>query len=463
MISEFSSPLPHCQHGATIPRLLVGEELRSIVVYNDPRQNEPVPDHLADTGPIRTIDHLADTGPMRPVVVPLPAWRRFVGLISLLGAAALTLATVFLLTRSTGNSVSQNPPNTQNTGVSTAQLPTKPPPTATPAQPTQVGQMVVNDHPAGIPVVDPSKLVNLLNAPLQAAPSSQDAIEVLRNSLDPFTRIPQRARAEVETYTVQSGDTFYTIAQNFGLTPETIAWSNPNKIDGLQPGDPLFIMPVDGVYYTVIGGKTIAQIAADFSVDPYTIIDSEYNNLFGDTPDTALPSGTQIAVPGGVGQQIAWTPAVQRSGSDSNGGGGTIIFDPGDPGSCGAVANPGGGTGWSKPLTNSTWMRGFSSWHSGVDLADPIGTPVMAANSGAVIFAGWNSFGYGYAVVLAHGPFETLYGHLSSIAVSCGNYVNGGQVIAYTGNSGNSTGPHLHFEIRYGDTPTDPTSTIPLP
>ncbi|MBE0690682.1 MAG: M23 family metallopeptidase, partial [Anaerolineae bacterium] len=77
-----------------------------------------------------------------------------------------------------------------------------------------------------------------------------------------------------------------------------------------------------------------------------------------------------------------------------------------------------------------------------------------------VIFRGWNSFGYGYAIVLAHGPFTTVYGHLSDINVSCGQSVSPGQVIGGSGNSGNSSGPHLHFEIRYNDIVQDPTTVM---
>jgi murein DD-endopeptidase MepM/ murein hydrolase activator NlpD len=84
----------------------------------------------------------------------------------------------------------------------------------------------------------------------------------------------------------------------------------------------------------------------------------------------------------------------------------------------------------------------------------------MAANGGTVIFAGWNSWGYGYTVVLAHGPYTTLYGHLSNIYVGCRQWVDPGTVIAAVGSSGNSSGPHLHFEIRSNDVPQDPTFTL---
>jgi murein DD-endopeptidase MepM/ murein hydrolase activator NlpD len=124
------------------------------------------------------------------------------------------------------------------------------------------------------------------------------------------------------------------------------------------------------------------------------------------------------------------------------------------------VDNPGGGAAWVRPIDSYTWMRGFAAWHPAVDVAASEGTPVKAANSGRVIFAGWSNWGYGYAVVLAHGPFTTLYAHMSEISVNCGDTVSAGQRIGATGNTGNSSGPHLHFEVRYDDVPQDPTLSV---
>ncbi|MDX2162315.1 MAG: M23 family metallopeptidase, partial [bacterium] len=201
-------------------------------------------------------------------------------------------------------------------------------------------------------------------------------------------------------------------------------------------------------------------------VEPYAIIDSEFNDLFGATPDSVLPSGTQVMIPGGEAEQISWNPVVERvpGAGGQNSGGGQISFSPSDPGSCGLVDNPGGGGGWVNPLGAGSyqWIRGFSSWHTAVDLARSEGSPIFAANGGTVVFAGWNSFGYGYLVVLAHGPFTTLYGHMSSINVGCGQYVSAGQVVGAVGNTGNSSGPHLHFEVRYNDIPQDPTTVMAL-
>jgi murein DD-endopeptidase MepM/ murein hydrolase activator NlpD len=98
--------------------------------------------------------------------------------------------------------------------------------------------------------------------------------------------------------------------------------------------------------------------------------------------------------------------------------------------------------------------------HSGIDIAEPYGTPVLAADNGvANIYS--SGYGYGNYVVLTHGNgYATLYGHLASFNVGNGQLVVRGQVIAYEGSTGNSTGPHLHFEIRYQGAYTDPCSYL---
>ncbi|MBA2384012.1 MAG: M23 family metallopeptidase [Actinobacteria bacterium] len=94
--------------------------------------------------------------------------------------------------------------------------------------------------------------------------------------------------------------------------------------------------------------------------------------------------------------------------------------------------------------------------HAGIDIAVGNGTPVVASASGTVIVAGWMG-GYGNLVVIDHGNgIATAYGHNSTIAAGAGQYVAQGQLIAYSGNTGNSTGPHVHFEVRVGGVPVDP-------
>ncbi len=413
-----------------------------------PNWNEPPIDPLADTNPSLTLSAVtADE--------PLPAWRRAAGWLSLLAAAGLTAATAWVLLMPAPADVS--PPIVPTAVEPAAETPAPAAPTDLPAptpQPAAPGPSAA--------MLSPEQMMALLSAPLTLI-SDQPAGRVVRDIYDPFTVVPDRPRSEVIQYTAVKGDTIYTIAERFGLKPETIAWSNSRRIvQVLRPGDVLNIPPVDGVYHQVIGSRTLAQIAASFKVDdPYVVIDSEYNNLSGVSPDTILPSGSWVFIPGGQAEQIAWNPGITVEKGEGARAGYVSSFAPGDPGSCGSVQNPGGGAAWGFPLRGGyTFTRGFTSWHTGVDLAAPPGTPVLAANSGAVIFAGWSSWGYGYTIVLAHGPFLTLYAHLSAINVGCGQLVSVGQMIGAVGSTGNSSGPHLHFEIRNGETPTDPTATI---
>ena len=98
----------------------------------------------------------------------------------------------------------------------------------------------------------------------------------------------------------------------------------------------------------------------------------------------------------------------------------------------------------------------FHAWHSGIDLGVPVGTPVTATHSGQVIFASWSTVGYGNLVILQNGSFITYYAHLSAFNVVVDQFVGAGSIIAWTGNTGNSTGPHIHYETRVNNVPVDP-------
>lgn len=405
---------------------------------------------------------LEDTHPIKPIrkKEPLPKWRQIGSLICLLGAGSFTVATaiVLFLPSTAGRETTSNNPSKL---VSTPTIQVE----------ETIGQLDSNPKVSNstvdlLPTISPEMAQNLLTSPLIRVES--ETLSITRNVYEPFTIIPDRPRSEVIEYEVVTGDTINSIAEKFGLKPETIAWSNPRSIvQVLRPGDRVIILPVDGVYHMAIGSSTISEIAAQYGVNPYTILESEFNQIADLTPDSIPLNGARLVIAGGIAEQISWSPPVVRVDSTSGGngnssGGSQISFAAGDPGSCGLVNNPGGGGAWVRPINGYTWIRGFASWHPAVDLAAPQGTSVYAANGGRVIFAGWSSWGYGYTVVLAHGPFTTIYAHLSRVDVSCGQDIAPGQQVAATGNSGNSSGPHLHFEIRYQDTPQDPTFTIPF-
>ncbi len=423
--------------------------------------DEPPIDPLADTNPSLAVrpegfptqatDPAPDGDTARDAI---PLWRGLVGLVMLLAAAAITFtAGVIVFTPLL------NPTVAPVSSDATTEMPAAPP-TGVPAQ---VAAAQVPALPAGVepvPTLSPELSTVLLSAPVVDLNPVGGPI-VRQDS--PFTIVPERPRGEVITYKVVEGDTIEGIADSFNLENDTIAWSNsPLVVFALRPGAELNILPVDGVYHQALVPTTIQAIADEYGVDPYDIINSEFNGLFGQNPQTQVPAGARLVVPGGTSTANDWNynPLVVRTGGGGDSGSGTISFARGEPGSCGSQVNPGGTGYFNAPLASYSWVRGFSAYHTGVDLDAPVGTPVLASSPGRVIYAGWNNWGYGNLVVLAHGPFTTLYGHMDYVTARCGQMVNYGDPVGVVGNTGNSSGPHLHFEIRYNDTATDPTAYV---
>jgi hypothetical protein len=415
-----------------------------------------------DTRPTTTIPVVKASSAARPSMA-----QRALGLLSVLGTLAFTAATVLILL-SDGSTPAPSPQPTAETAetrVAITAVPTETPaPTSTPPQADTTQPLNTVGLPSIAPTLDGSTLVVLLGEPVQNFGDPNPEL-IGRGSLRPFTIIPERPRNQIIEYTIERGDTVYSIAQKFGLTQESIAWSNDRRqLWTLIPGSKMLIPPVDGVVHIAVGQATLRDISTFYKVDdPLVVIDSEFNSLRGYTPDSIPPSGMRIFIPGGTGENINWAPpVVQGSGGSGSGSGGdpnTVSFDPSSPGSCGPQPI-GGASGWVRPISSYSVTRGYTDWHPGIDLAANPGTPVFAANSGTVIFAGWSNWGYGYAVVLSHGPFQTLYGHLNDVGVRCGNTVVAGQVIGSVGSTGNSSGPHLHFELMYNGVRGNPAATI---
>lgn len=285
-----------------------------------------------------------------------------------------------------------------------------------------------------------------------------DADTVVRLPI-PHTTIPERRRAQVITYVVQPDDNVFAIAARFGLTPETIVWSNREGLNDapwlIQPGIEVFILPVDGVYHTVLAGETLAGIAAGYEVEVAALY-NEWNGLEeGEQPR----EGQLLVVPGGRGEEVAWTPPPQYPTAGVSGA---------SWGVCRGVTFAGpGANGWFGYPTGRSSVSGwyFHDWrnptHIGLDYACRMGDPIYAADNGVVTIAGWNG-GYGILVEVNHGNgFITRYGHFSDIVVGCGEAVYQGQLLGYCGSTGWSTGAHLHFEIRYNGAPQDPQAYLP--
>ncbi len=246
---------------------------------------------------------------------------------------------------------------------------------------------------------------------------------------DAHTTIPFRTRRDVEIYIVQPGDTVQGIAAYYGLQPETLMWSNPaieDTPDLLKIGQEVIILPIDGVYHEVQEGDSLSSIAQKYKVETTAITDISWNKL--NPPDFTITPGVSLIVAGGTKPLI--TKVV------------TSYSGPVPTGSTGS-----GQFRW--PVLGRI-TQDFWSGHRAIDIGVPSNTPVYAADSGYVSFVGWTDVGYGYLVRVDHGNgYETWYAHNNSFAVTLGESVERGQVIAYSGSTGRSSGPHVHFEIRY--------------
>lgn len=231
---------------------------------------------------------------------------------------------------------------------------------------------------------------------------------------------------QISIYVVREGDTLPAIAKMFGVSTNTIVWANDLKGNKITKDQTLVILPISGVQHTVKKGDTLKSISTKYKGDLDEI--AQYNNL---SLDSKLSVGDVIFIPDG---EI--TP-TKSSGSSSS------------------KSTPSYSGYYMRPIVGGIRTQGLHG-HNGVDLASSYGAKIMASASGTVLVArsgGWNG-GYGSYVVIKHSNgTQTLYAHLSGVAVAAGQNVDQGQAIGYMGSTGKSTGTHLHFEVRGAKNP----------
>ncbi|MEA3326269.1 MAG: peptidoglycan DD-metalloendopeptidase family protein [Chloroflexota bacterium] len=282
--------------------------------------------------------------------------------------------------------------------------------------------------------------------------------ETLVRNPETNTIAPTRPRSKPVKYEVETGDAVFSIAKKYNITPETLLWSNYDVLKddphSLSPGQVLQIPPTNGILYEWQEGDTLEAVARDFQASVDDILSWSGNNL--DMTEPNIETDDVVMIPGGEREFQQWvvpTYAVGKSGTNAN-----------LPGGCEVTGGGLYGGGFFIWPADNHYLSGNDFWsgHLAIDIASAMGAPIYAADSGVVVFAGWDSNGYGNVIMIDHqNGYHTLYAHLSTLYVSCGSSAYQGQVIGYAGSTGNSTGPHLHFEVRYLGGFLNPWTVLP--
>ena len=287
-------------------------------------------------------------------------------------------------------------------------------------------------------------------------------------------------KVEQLSYKVQKKDTPQAIARKFGLKTDTILLNNESvRNKKMKPGDTLTFPSVDGMYYKIQKGDTLAKIAKKYGISVVDIVDN--NNI----NPKRLKAGTELFLKGVTLKKVKELEekavAAQQAKEDkkdkkkSKDKGQVPAVDTGSSGTGSSAEDndnqnySSGGAGFIYPVRYAGISSPFGNryhpvlrryiLHTGVDLVAKY-APLRAAKAGVVTFAG-NMSGYGKIIIINHGNgYETRYAHLSVISTNVGEHVNQGDLIGKTGNSGRTTGAHLHFEIRVNGVPKNPMKYI---
>lgn len=292
---------------------------------------------------------------------------------------------------------------------------------------------------AGPIIVQNNPFIPSLNQRSSSSYTSVLSYNPYENSLS--TVVSAKPRDSIIDYKIVSGDTLASIAKKFDISVDTIKWANNLKSDTIKDGEILKIPPVTGVVHKVIAGENIYTIAKKYQTTAQNIVNFPFND-YVDMESFSLKAGQTLYVPGGVEPTFAEAPA----------GEGRLVVQ--------IQAGVKGSSNFIWPASGS--ITQYPVWyHMALDIANSGALPVLASDTGTVIFAGCLNWGYGCHIIIDHGNgYQTLYGHMSYLGVSAGQVVSQGATIGAMGSTGRSTGTHLHFEIRSGGVLQNPLSFL---
>ena len=273
------------------------------------------------------------------------------------------------------------------------------------------------------------------------------------------TNLPQGYRKSLVDYTVEKGDSIFGISKKYSIKPESVLWANYAELNDdpqlISVGTKLKIPPVDGILYEWQDGDTLDNVADRYKAKKEDILLWPGNNL--DISNPVIQSGTMIMIPGGYRELKPWVIAVTASNQAG------VSAKISGPGSCSPSGGAIGSASFIWPTGYQGQVSGNDYWggHRALDMMCYQGDAIFASDSGVVIYSGPIGGGYGNLVAIDHGNgWLSLYAHLSAFNVKCGQSVSRGQVIASCGSTGNSTGAHLHFEVRKGSAFINPWQVL---